>query len=144
MGSGHAAVVAVLVALSVAGCVDHPSGKLRTGSIAPMPHERPQASAVEPSLVAFEATDLDTGLKCAGSYEPLEKSPTFVAAVVCDDGRTGQVAAPRSDEFSAGTLVFDNGWRSAVTLRRLAAADAKAPPVAARQLPTPDPLLYVR
>jgi len=144
VGSGRAAVVAVLVALSVGGCVLHSRSIVRTSSVAPRPHERPATAAIGPSLVAFEATDLETGLTCSGSYEPLDMSPTFVAVVMCDDGRTGEVAAARSDEFSAGTLTFESGWRSAVTLRRLAEADAKAPPVAARQLPTPDPLLYVR
>jgi hypothetical protein len=134
-----------LFALLVAGCSMLSAGKpgsMSTGSVEP---EEQSAPAAAPAISAFEATELSSGVKCTGSYNPLENSRTFTASVVCDDGRMGEVTAARSRDLSGtGTLAFSGGGEGIVALRSLAASEGEAPPPAARQLPPPDPSTYVR
>lgn len=133
--------VAVLVALLIAGCTLARQEKIRTGSV--RPHKAAAAAPETPSLAAFEATDLSTGLKCIGSYNPLENVATFTAAVACEDGRTGKVTAARSHDLSGtGTLKLAGGTTGSVMLSRLVADEA--PPSARNQLPAPDPSLYTQ
>jgi hypothetical protein len=145
MGAVRAAISAVPLAVLVAGCTMLSAGKpgrVNTGSVEPQ--ER-QAPAAAPSIASFEATELSTGLKCTGSYSPLENSRTFTAPVVCDDGRMGEVTAARSRDLSGtGTLAFSGGGEGTVALRILAASEGEAPPPAASELPPPDPSTYVR
>jgi hypothetical protein len=147
MRAHRAALCVALLAAFVAGCSPFGrgrAGKISTGSVAPQQEEEAAPETAAPSLAAFEATDLATGLTCTGSYQPLENNPTFAAAVACDDGRTGKVTAARSPEFGgAGTLAFSDGTGGTVTLRRLAAAEVSAPPSATNQLPAPDQSAYV-
>jgi hypothetical protein len=150
MEARRAALWFVLIAAIVAGCSPFSrgrAGKLQTGSVAQpliVQQEEPKAEAA-PTLASFEATDLASGLRCTGGYNPLERTLTFTAAVVCEDGRTGEVTAALSRDLGGtGTLVFASGATATVTLRRLAAADVEAPPTAARELPPPDPSAYVQ
>ncbi len=143
MGAGRTTISALALAALAAGCSlsgSGESGAVRTGSI-----ERREEPAPAPSLAAFEATDLATGLTCAGSYNPLENRPTFSASVVCDDGRMGKVTAARSRGLSGtGTLALSDGSEGSVALRILSARESEAPPAAANQLPPPDPSTYLR
>jgi hypothetical protein len=147
MAAHHAALCVALLAAFVAGCsplARFKAGKIQTGSVAPQEVEAPAAPAA-PSLAAFEATEPSTGLHCTGAYNPLENSLTFTAAVVCEDGRMGEVTAARPGKLGGtGTLVFVGGATVSVALRWLAATDVEAPPSAAHQLPAPDPSAYVR
>ncbi len=148
MEASHTALLcAVLLATVMAGCSSlggGEGGNVATGSIA----EPAPAVTAAPSLAMVEATELTTGLRCTGSYNPLENSATFKAAVVCSDGRTGAVSGVRPGSFSGtGTLVFSDGEEAAVALRRLSTGEAgemDAPPAAVRQLPAPDPTVYAR
>lgn len=144
MGAGRTICALALAAL-VAGCSLSglgESGAVRTGSVDGREEPAPVAA---PSLAAFEATDLATGLTCTGSYNPLESGPTFSASVVCDDGRMGKVTAARSRGLSGtGTLALSDGSEGSVALRRVAARETEAPPAAANQLPPPDPSTYLR
>ncbi len=150
MKASHTALCAVLLAVATAGCSSVGAGKdgnVATGSIAAEPTAASAVTAA-PSLAMFEATELVTGLRCTGSYNPLENNATFRAAVVCSDGRRGTVSGVRPGGLSGtGTLVFADGEEAAVALRRLAQGEAEvtdAPPVAVRQLPAPDPTVYAR
>lgn len=146
MRAHRAALCVALVAAIVAGCSPFGRGrgaKISTGSVVEEPAPEPAAAA--PSLSAFEATELATGLKCTGSFQPLENSATFDAAVVCDNGQTGRVKAARSDDLSGtGALTLADGTAGTVALRRLSTADLQAPPSAKTELPAPDPTAYVR
>ncbi|MGH6923498.1 MAG: hypothetical protein ACRED5_07135 [Propylenella sp.] len=150
MGARRAALWVVLFAAIVAGCSPFSrgrAGKVQTGSVAPplVLEEEAPALAAAPTLASFEATDLASGLRCTGGYNPLESGLTFTAAVVCEDGRTGEVTGPLSRDLGGtGTLVFAGGAAASVTLRRLAAADVETPPTAAKELPAPDPSTYVQ
>jgi hypothetical protein len=149
MEARRAALWVALIAAIVAGCSPFSrgrAGKLQTGSVVPPAQQEGEtAAAAAPTLASFEATDLASGLHCTGGYNPLESSLTFTAAVVCEDGRTGEVTAPLSRDLGGtGTLVFAGGATATVTLRRLAAADVETPPSAAKELPAPDPTAYIR
>ena len=149
MRAGYwALAIALPLAAFAAGCQLLPGRggeTVATGSVTSAPERKtPDQTAPVPSLAAFEATDLTTGLTCTGNYNPLENSPTFTARVVCEDGRSGTVTGPRATELSGtGTLELADGG-GAATLRRLSAAETEAPPAAANQLPPPDPSAYVR
>jgi hypothetical protein len=151
MEARRAALWVALVAAIVAGCSPFSrgrAGKLQTGSVGAQPltvQQDEREAEAAPTLASFEATDVASGLRCTGGYNPLESTLTFTAAVVCEDGRTGEVTAQLSRDLGGtGTLVFAGGATATVTLRRLATADVKAPPAAAKELPAPDPTAYVR
>lgn len=147
MGAGYRAIATLLLAASAAGCTLLPGGNemVSTGSVTNASSQQGVRETAAPALAAFEATEVTSGLTCTGNYRPLENSPTFSARVVCEDGRTGTVSGPRSNDLGgAGTLELADGGGGAVTLRRLSAGETAVPPAAANQLPPPDPSAYVR
>lgn len=135
--------VALAAALTVTACSPLGRGEpnsVRTGSVASQAGNPLEAPSDALSLSTFEATDFKSGLTCTGSYNPLENAETFTAAVVCDNGRTGEVTGMRSRDLSGtATLTLAGGETSSVALRPLAGAEQAAPPASAKQLPSPDP-----
>ena len=148
MGAGYRALaVALPLAAFAAGCQLWPGRDAETEAVASgsVTAGSPEQTTPAPSLAAFEATEVTTGLTCTGNYSPLENSPTFSARVVCRDGRSGTVTGPRTNDLGGtGTLELSDGGGGAVTLRRLTAAETEAPPAATNQLPAPDPSTYLR
>jgi hypothetical protein len=98
----NAAFLALVVGLSgctatFPGAVIAPDGQILRGE-----------NFVTFSAGRFSVTD--GRLTCAGSYNPLDQSPTIAVAVRCSDGRAGIATATRDTAMSGGGKVtFSDG-----------------------------------
>lgn len=45
------------------------------------------------------------GLRCDGSYDALDSSPTIAVPIRCTDGRTGNLIITRSMDMASGTAI---------------------------------------
>ncbi|WP_209427685.1 hypothetical protein [Pararhodobacter sp. SW119] len=45
------------------------------------------------------------GLRCSGTYDAFDRSPTILAPVRCADGRTGNLVVTRTMDWSGGTAI---------------------------------------
>jgi hypothetical protein len=121
MGSHLATLAAVAVALGLAGCMTLAANK--GGSRAPLA-EKSASIAVS----TFEVTELATGVRCAGQFDPLQSSAMISVPVACDDGRTGMVTVARTRDLSGtGTIAFADGSKGSVAFGEVATTVLDAP-----------------
>lgn len=101
-GSLAATLGSISAALLISGCATEFSVPV-IGTLGSQPAQGQATARTSGDGTFWVATT--SGLRCQGTYDSLDRSPTIAAPVSCSDGRTGTLLITRTLDALSGTVI---------------------------------------